>query len=250
MRVIKAEVPVHYLVLLGKDRLHRAVEQGVAFARGWCEDNAIPSGPNPEGPIDRGDYYNSAVTLTFTDHLEGYVAATELDANLLLIVEDAGEFVSAGKQRARLGGTVTSDLVGGRADVVSGHADIFLDDPDDPTRKRMEYVAHLKAPHGRPMTLIGRKSVVTPTVRDAVRESMRMTVDLHEGYVESDQPGPSVGQGTLLMGFGDVASQLWKASADGPHKFAEWGGKARYGTFFVGKLWDVAARKWLTYAPF
>ena len=247
---IEAEVPLHYLVVLGKDRLHRAVEQGVLAARKYCTDNDIAPGPNPSGPVDRCDYYNSAVTLTFTDHLTGYVGELETDANLVLVVEDAGEFVSVGRQRVGLQGTVTSQLVDGSAEVVGGHADIFIDEPGDPTRKGMQYVALLRTPAGRAMTFIGVKTIVTPTVRGAVRESMTMAVEIFEGHHNSPPSQPHLAHGTLEMSFRDVASQVWRADADGPHKLAEWGGLARYGTFFVGKLWDVGARKWLTYAPF
>jgi predicted acylesterase/phospholipase RssA len=256
VRVIKAEVPVHYLVLLGQDRLHRAVEQGVTAARRWCDEPAKGEAPIPYTPIDRGDYYNSAVTLTFVDHLNGTVTgkeldAEEMDANLQLIVEDAGEFVSAGRQRARLGGTVTCALVGGPATVVGGYADIFLAEGDDPSRKRMEYVVHLKTPTtDRLMTLTGLKTIESRKLGRAVWESMTMRVRLLEGHVAFDDVGPVVGQGILFMSYRDVAKQLRAAKADGPHKLAELAGKARYGAFFAGNLWDVAARKWLTYAPF
>lgn len=44
--------------------------------------------------------------------------------------------------------------------------------------------------------------------------------------------------------------QVLTARADGPDGAAERKGLARFAGLFVGNLWDVAARKVLTYAPF
>jgi hypothetical protein len=78
---------------------------------------------------------------------------------------------------------------------------------------------------------------------------MRVEVTFHDGRVDVVNPGPVIAHGTLLMGYRDVANQLCTAEADGPHNVAELGGLVRYGAMLAGNLWDVAARKWLTYAP-
>jgi predicted patatin/cPLA2 family phospholipase len=42
MKVLYAEVPLHYLLVFNGDRLHEAVELGVRRGREWCIDNGIP----------------------------------------------------------------------------------------------------------------------------------------------------------------------------------------------------------------
>lgn len=250
---IEAEVPVHYLVLMGADRLHRAVEMGVRTARRWCDLHGYKY-----APIDRGSLYDSHVTLSFADHLSGRLGGKAVDVDLTLIVEDAGEFVSAGRQRARLEGTVTCSLLEGTA-TVDGWAHILVNAEvkdgnvvtEDPSQKRMEYVVHLRTPTtGRELTLIGTKAVETRSLAGVLRETTTMPCRLLEGHVGPGQPAVQITHGMLWMSWRDVLHQLLTAKADGPGRFAEVKGTARFAGLFVGNLWDVAARRVLPYAPF
>lgn len=76
-----------------------------------------------------------------------------------------------------------------------------------------------------------------------------MSVRLMEGWVEDGCGGERLWTGQLWM-TRDVARQLVSARASGPDLRSELGGLARYGALFAGSLWDVAARRVLTYAPF
>lgn len=254
VKVIQAEVPVHYLALFGSDRLHRAVEMGVRTGRRWCDEHGFRY-----RPIERGSHYDSRVTLRFADRLSGRLGGRAVDANLTLIVEDSGEFVSAGRQRARLEGTVSCSLLEGTA-TADGWAEILVNQEEvdrdgrtieDPTRKRMQYVVRLRTPDtGREVTLLGTKTVQTRSVGGAVREAMTMTCRLVEGHVEPGDPAVEITKGMLWMGWRDVVHQVLTAQADGPDGAAERKGLARFAGLFVGNLWDVAARKVLSYAPF
>jgi predicted patatin/cPLA2 family phospholipase len=262
-RVLRAEVGMHYLALLNGDRLHRAVEQGVRAARAWCDDHGIPY-----TPIDRTGFYDSEVTLFFTDRLHGRLRGRPAEADLRLVVPDSGEFVNGGRQRVQVTGSITSAVLDGKATIERGYADILLDvreavvrvdengvlevdDGVDPTRKRMTYVLHLRTPHtGRAVTFVGVKSVTSTTMRGAARDAMTMSCRVLEGHVGPDDEAVELATGLLWMGFRDVASQLVGARASGPSLKAEAAGLARYGALFAGSLWDVCARKVLTYAPF
>ncbi|NMO90307.1 patatin-like phospholipase family protein [Actinomycetospora sp. TBRC 11914] len=261
-KVLRAEVATHYLALFNGDRLHRAVEQGVRAARAWCDAQGIPY-----TPIDRSHFYDTDVALRFSDRLRGRLRGRRAEADLQLLVPDAGAFMNTGHQRVEVRGTVTSSVLDGAATVEEGHADILLDvrspsvpvesggvqeadDGVDPTRKLMTYVLHLRTPTGRAVTFLGVKDVSTPTVRAAAREAMTMSCRVLEGWVGPDDEAVELATGLLWMGFRDVAAQLVGARADGPSLRAEAAGLARYGALFAGSLWDVAARKVLTYAPF
>lgn len=262
-QVLRAEVGTHYLALLNGDRLHRAVEQGVRAARAWCDERGIPY-----TPIDRSDFYDSGVELHFSDRLSGRIRGRRAEAELFLTVPDSGEFVNAGRQRVDVSGSVTCPVLEGRAVVEHGWADILLDaegrwrttdvggvnESDygvDPTRKHMLYVLHLRTPDtGRQLTFLGTKTLTTPTVLGVAREATTMTCRVMEGWVGPDDGEEPLWTGQLRMGFLDVARQLVGARASGPDLMSELGGLARYGALFAGSLWDVAARKVLTYAPF
>lgn len=263
VKVLRAEVPMHYLALLNGDRLHRGVEQGVRAARAWCDRHQIEY-----TPIDRTGFYDSQVRLRFTDHLSGRLGGRKADADLTLIVADAGEFVNARRQRVKVCGTVTCSLLDGMATVEDGYADILVDvtgdsvatesggvveedDGVDPTRKRMLYVLHLRTPTTRrAVTFIGVKNIAKRSVRGAVRDAMTMSCRVMEGWVGPDDDAEVIMTGLIWMGFRDVATQFAYAKAEGPDLTARAGGLARYGALFAGSLWDVAARKVLTYAPF
>jgi predicted patatin/cPLA2 family phospholipase len=263
VRVLRAEVPMHYLVLLNGDRLHRAVEHGVRSAREWCDDYGIAY-----TPISSDGVYDSEVQLHFSDHLTGRLRGRKAEADLRLLVADSGEFVNARRQQVEVRGSVTCSVLDGRARVEDGYAYILVDaerarqivqdrgvieqdDGVDPTRKRMLYVLHLRTPRtDRALTLIGIKNVESRSIRGAVRDAMTMSCRLMEGWVGPYDGGEPIATGVLWMGFCDVASQVVGARADGPSLKAELGGLARYGALFAGSLWDVAARKVLTYAPF
>ena len=261
-KVLRAEVATHYLALFNGDRLHRAVEQGVRAARAWCDVQGIPY-----TPIDRDHFYDTGVALRFSDRLHGRLRGRRAEADLRLSVPDAGAFMNTGRQRVEVGGTVTCPVLDGAARVEHGYADILLDvraasapvesggvqeadDGVDPTRKLMTYLLHLRTPTGRAVTFLGVKDVASPRMRAATREAMTMSCRILDGWVGPDDDAPELATGLLWMGFRDVAAQLVGARADGPSLRDEAAGLARYGALFAGSLWDVAARKVLTYAPF
>ncbi|MFC5061576.1 patatin-like phospholipase family protein [Actinomycetospora atypica] len=263
VKVLRAEVPIHYLALVNGDRLHRGVEQGVRAGRNWCDDHGIPF-----TPVDRSHYYDSEVELRFSDHLTGRLRGRQAEASLRLTVADSGEFVNARRQRLAVSGTVACSILDGIATVEHGYADILVDvvgprqivedrgviEEDDgvnPTCKRMVYVLHLRTPHtGRALTLIGIKNVSSDSVWEAVRDAMKLQCRVMDGWVGPDDGGDPIATGLLWMTARDVASQFVTARASGPSLKAELGGLARYGALFAGSLWDVAARKLITYSPF
>src|SRR5215207_2041964 len=73
LKILKAEVPLHYLVNLSSDRLKGAVNRGVRDARRWCVEQGIPLSSQDE-PRD-GD----PTRLRFTEEMKGYVSLGETD---------------------------------------------------------------------------------------------------------------------------------------------------------------------------
>jgi predicted patatin/cPLA2 family phospholipase len=265
VKVLRAEVGIHYLALLGGDRLHRGVEAGVRAARAWCDQNRIRYTPE-----DRSHFYDSEVTLTFADHLHGRLGGCRAAAELTLTVADSGEFVNAGRQRVAVTGTIASSIVNGRATVERGYADILTDartppvvtsrsgvvesdEGVDPTRKVMTYLLHLRTPHeGRAVTFVGIKDVSSRSVGGTAHDATTMDCRLFHGHLplEDTEGATPFATGLIWMNALDIAKQLVGARAAGPDLRSRAGGLARYGALFAGSLWDVCARKVLTYAPF
>ncbi|HEX2196595.1 MAG TPA: patatin-like phospholipase family protein, partial [Actinomycetota bacterium] len=66
VKVLQAEVPLHYLMNFSRDRLAEAVALGVRSGREWCRREGIPLGP--ERPIPPG-----LASMQFTEEMKGFV---------------------------------------------------------------------------------------------------------------------------------------------------------------------------------
>ena len=255
------EVPLQYLVVLGADRLHRAVELGVAEGRAWCKRHKVPFTPRTSCVR-----YDDEVTLEFHDGLHGQLTRASddaderrhgvaVDADLRLIVDDAGRFATDPSHPLRLRGHVVSDLfVGGRAEVVDGIAHILVADKSDPTRRKMTYRALLREDggHGRPFTLLGEKRVDSGLLGRLWTETTTLRTRIVSGHVgyRDRRSHELVAAGTLRMGVCDVLSQFVTTRVHGPRLGPKARGLMRYGAAFAGNLWDVYGRRFISYGPF
>jgi hypothetical protein len=259
VRMLRAEVPTHYLVVLGADRLHRAVERGVRTAREWCDQQGVPY-----TPFDHLDYYRDGVSLRFSDAMHGRLTMTSpdgstepndtlVDANLKLIIRDTGCFVASPEPHATIEGTVHAPLLGGELLVESGTAEILVDD-GDPTRKEMRYRIFLRGSSGACFTLVGVKTLESGDIRQLWSESTTLHTRIMRGHLtcEDDSKGnvELIATGILRLGLLDVARQMATVHVEGPSVRQRVRGAGRFVLMFTGNLWDVYARRILSYAPF
>jgi predicted acylesterase/phospholipase RssA len=255
VRMLRAEVPVHYLVVLGSDRLHRAVERGVEAGRTWCAEQAIDY-----TPARRANPYSDGVSLRFRDTMRGRLTVTptdegpqldevSCDADLRLVIEDAGRFVTSPSAEARVEGTVSSPLFGGTVPVRDGSAQVLVDD-GDPTRKQFRYHLALRDSGGQEFTLSGVKTVDSGDIRQLWRETTTLHTRILRGDRTPGEPGPVVAAGLLRLGPGDVLRQVTTARVSGPTPRSRARGVLRFALMFVGNLWDVYLRRVLSYGPF
>ncbi len=77
VRMLSAEVPVHYLLALSGDRLAECVELGVRAGRAWCEREALPLGPQARSAVPR----TRPVTLTFRERMAGHIGFGAADVH-------------------------------------------------------------------------------------------------------------------------------------------------------------------------
>jgi predicted acylesterase/phospholipase RssA len=133
LRVLTAEVPLHYLINFSNDQLVEAVNLGVERARAWCQTEGIPFTPGPApAPVPAPQ----RTSLEFTEQMRGFVALGESDytlghdkgklaglsalVHLTIIVDDVDQFVTNPQHLARAEGYVQCDAFGGRRDVTDG----------------------------------------------------------------------------------------------------------------------------------
>lgn len=254
LRLLEAEVPVHYLFNFSKDRMAEAVNLGVKAAREWCRAHHIPM-PHPGGPVP--DPVTPAITsLRFTEEMKGHAAAgqtdpakgrdkgkadgTRLDVKFTIHVDDADAFITDPSHEARVEGTITSPLVGGRRPVEQGTFNLLVHQ-NDPRRKQMRYRVVCTDDAGRQVTLSGFKTIENDGGLDLWEDTTTLYVTLLEGVVTGPDTSGAVvrGAGIIRIEPFDFLRQMTTFRSEGPTIAARISALNRFGALFMGKLWDV-----------
>jgi len=191
VKLLRAEVPLHYLLNLTQDRFGAAVELGGQAGRRWCAEQGVAL-PGPDELAHADDRRSrGATTVSFTEEMNGHVGFDSVDYHagecqgreqgndlmfhLTITVEDLNRFVVDPKHAAVAQGWVGCEALGGRLAVEQGLFNLFVDqaDPDD---KRMLYQLWFRDATGRALTLAGHKviaispaSICGPTPRLSTR---------------------------------------------------------------------------------
>jgi predicted acylesterase/phospholipase RssA len=263
VKVLKAEVPLHYLVNLNPDRLKEAVNRGVEAARRWCVEQGIPlrdvgrDGGRPEDPTRLG----------FTEEMKGYVAFGETDFDrgfrkgreednflmfhLTIEVDGVDRFVSDPRREASAKGYVKCKALGGELPVEKGLFNLFVDQ-GDPGFKRMLYRLFLRDGDGRPLTLSGFKVVEDDPGSDLWTDTTTLFTRILRGHVEAEDEADAevVASGIIKIYFLDFLKQLTTFRTEGPTPAQRATALSRFGKLFLGDLWNVYARRVLSSSPF
>jgi len=266
LKILRAEVPVHYLLVISGDRVRECVDRGVAVARRWCLEQGIPlraAGPAPDA--------SDRTRLRFTEEMKGFVtlgetdpvrgeaageaAGTRLMVHLTITLDGIRRFIGDPDHQGAAKGYIDCDALGGRLDVERGSFNLFTDD-GDPTTKYMRYRLMARDGSGAPITLSGRKVVRDDPGFDVWADTSTLFTRVFRGHVEEaeeDDPGSSpeiVGAGVIHVHMLDFVHQLttFEVEAEGPVARATL--LAEFGQFFMGRLWDVYANRVLSSAPF
>jgi predicted acylesterase/phospholipase RssA len=260
VKLIRGEVPLHYLVVLSGDRVREAVERGVTAARAWCRAQSIPL-RDPAAPplVDR-------TRLRFTEEMKGFVAAGETDpthgraaaegrderlmVHLTITLDGVRRFIADPARQGRAEGWIEWSAWPGRRPVESGTFDLFVDE-GDPTVKWMRYRLFARDPAGDPVTVSGVKHVRDDPGFDLWSDTSTLFTRVFRGHADlADEDGAEVlGAGVINVHLADFAHQLttFEVEAASDAERAEL--LARFGSFFMGRLWDVYARRVLDHGP-
>jgi predicted acylesterase/phospholipase RssA len=262
LRLLQAEVPMHYLVNFSQDRLVECVNLGVQEARRWCKVNGVALKTGADVPATVRTVKTS---LSFTEEMKGFLTPGEVDPakglavgkesralgalRVAIEVDDVERFVTEPAHEAAATGWVEYD--GARAAITEGRFNLFVDD-GDPHRKHMSYRLFFRDARGRDRTLVGIKTVDKRPGGDVWSDTTTLHVRVLDGRcAASDDAGaPVVGSGVLRLGLTSFLEELGTFRVQGPTAAERAASLARFGAFFLGSLWDVYATHFLTYAPF
>jgi len=262
VKLLKAEVPLHYLINLRSDRINEAVNRGVQAAREWCVEQGILL----ESPEEH--YAERPTKLSFTEEMKGYVTfgeetnfehgfwegrknGTFLMTHLTMRVDDVDRFVKDPKHEALAEGYVRFEVPGGELPVQNGRFNLFTD-KEDPSRKRMLYRLHFHDNEGHPLTLSGYKEITDDPGADLWSDTTTMFTRVLQGHIEprDEANAKIVASGILTIHLLDFYKLLSTFRVDGPTTADKASALSRFGLLFLGNLWDVYARRILSSSPF
>jgi predicted acylesterase/phospholipase RssA len=275
VKELKADVALHYLVNLSRDRLTEAVNLGVRRARKWCEENGIPLRPyDEEYPID---VHTAHTKLGFTEEMKGFISFGELDYDrgrrrgeeegtsimfhLTITVDGVNRFVTRPEHDTNdVEGYIECDALGGRLPVEQGTFNLFIDE-QDPAQKQMLYRLFFHDDQGRALTLSGVKEIKDDPGRDLWHDTTTLFTRILAGHVGAEEEAAAngdpeklgqmvVASGIIVIQYFDFLKQLTTFRTEGPTLSDRASAMARFGRLFMGKLWDVYARDVLTSGPF
>lgn len=265
VRWLAAEVPLHYLLNLTRDRMATAVEMGVQAGRRWCDEMGVAHRPLPSKAVPASD----VTTVEFTEVMAGHVglgqreyrpgesagreAGTSLLVRLTMAIDDLSRFVVDPAHAARADGYVECAALGGRLPVERGFFNLFVDQ-GDPADKRMLYRLWLRHADGRPLTFAGHKVVHDRRGLTLWADTTTLYARVVEGHVtlaeaESDA-AEVVATGVIRISPANFARLLTTFRSHGPGALDGVTGVARFFRLFVGSLWDVYAKEYLSASPF
>jgi predicted acylesterase/phospholipase RssA len=260
VKMIRGEVPLHYLVVLSGDRVREAVERGVTAARAWCRAEGI-SLREPSAPplVDH-------TRLRFTEEMKGFVAAGATDpalgraaaeerdqrlmVHLTITLDGVRRFITDPARQGTAEGWIEWSAWSGRRPVESGTFDLFVDE-DDPTVKWMRYRLFASDPGGQPITVSGVKHVRDDPGFDLWADTSTLFTRIFRGHVDlAGEDGAEVlGAGIINVHLADFVHQLTTFEVEAASNAERAEILARFGSFFMGKLWDVYARRVLDSSP-
>jgi hypothetical protein len=260
IQLLRAEVPLHYLINFSQDRSAEAVELGVRAARTWCRERGIALGPPASTPPEPRS------SLRFTEEMAGHVGfgveqpvegrdagrrfGTILRFRLTITVRGVERFILNPDLEAEAVGALWCDELGGRLPVERGIFNLFVD-RGDPSDKRMLYRLYFRDAEGRPLTFTGYKVVRDDPGHDLWRDTTTLYVRILARHVD---PGEDVGAdmiaaGILRLGAADFLRQLSTFRVEGPTFRERASALGRFTLLFTGRLWDVYAREVLAWSP-
>jgi hypothetical protein len=260
LKVLKAEVPLHYIMNIGADRYKQAVSLGVHKAREWCKQHDIPlKAAQPEPP--------DPAYLEFTETMRGWLAFNQpnyqqavvegkkqkqkLAFTLTVKIEGVGNFVTEPNHEARTEGYLECNALGGKLPVKNGTFNLFVD-KGDPQKKQMLYRLYFHDKAGHPLTLSGFKVIENDKGFDLWHDTTTLYVKILQGHISIDQEPDAVlvASGILTISLPHFLQQLTTFRVKSPDFWQSANALYRFGMMWFGKTWDVYATKILSSAPF
>jgi predicted acylesterase/phospholipase RssA len=238
VKMLAAEVPLHYLINFKSTDFTAAVEQGIADARAWCRDREIPLKAAADNLVELtfDETMQGGFALGPTDpeqgRQQGAAQGTTLAMHATVQIRDLDRFLNVPEHPGGLGGTIDFPPIGVGMTATTGVFNLLKPDPADAAKL---FVYELGFEHdGKSYYLAGRKYVHRGG--NPFRETTTLYTTLHQGR---DASGPIIGAGVLSLGVEDLIALLGTVRVlNAQRKLDELAALERFTKFFLGELWD------------
>ena len=191
--------------------------------------------------------------VTFSEKLEGWIGARELDVNqgvitgrrddtrLLLELEmdvpDVDAVVRDTGSPAQARGFVSSPLLGGRCEVLEGSTFHLLQARPEQRSFRMLYRLFTRDAGGAPVTVSGFKVVFDDRGWDVWTDTTSLHTRLLRGHLDKDAEDRAGADEVLGAGIVEITLPVFLRLMAGMK--GDVGDRLRFGRAFFGTLWDV-----------
>lgn len=257
VRLLKAEVPLHYLINFSREHIAETVNLGVLMARKWCTENNIELDPGKQIELERPA---QARPVSFTEEMKGYVSFLDcgyeegyrkgrqeknrLMFHLTIAVDNVDSFVTEPLHEVPAMGYVECAAMGGRMPVTKGTFNLFVDE-QTPASKRMLYRLFFNDAEGNLYTLSGYKEVKDDPGFDAWKDTTTLFVHILKGHVRAgDDLGSEIAAtGIIRIGILDFARQLTTFRSKGSGLSGAAFTILYFGKFFLRNLWDIYVKQ-------
>jgi predicted patatin/cPLA2 family phospholipase len=262
LKLLQAEVPVHYLFNFSRDRMAEAVNLGVTTARKWCQENNVQlvkdgvqyvtETPQPPTALRFTEEMKGHAAKGATDPAEGekqgQQANTKLEFKLTIEMADLDLFITHPDHEAKAKGWIESPLFGGRRDVNEGTVNLFVHD-NDPAHKQMRYRLFFTDQAGQKLTLTGVKEIHDDGRMEIWADTTTLFVRIWSGHVAGEPGGTPVAAGIVHIKWYDFLQQLTTFEVEARNLGERIAALNRFGLFFFGKIWDVFLRQFVDFGP-
>lgn len=269
LKILRAEVPLHYLINLNADRIKEAVNLGVEQARAWCIEQGVPL----HAPKQLATIQNEPTSLSFTEEMKGYITigsanyqTTDFDFgfrmgraegtycmfHLTISIDGVNRFITdPDHDTSGVTGYIECEQLGGRLEVEQGWFNLFVDE-GDPTSKKMLYRLYAYDGRGEEITLSGYKAIKDDPGADLWEDTNTLYTRILRGHVTGDneEGAEIIAYGIISNHFLDFLKQLTTMRTSGPTLASRTATLIDFNLFFLGKLWDVYGQHVLSYGPF
>ena len=115
----------------------------------------------------------------------------------------------------------------------------------------MRYRLFVRDPEGKPLTVSGFKQVRDDPEHDVWDDTSTLFTSVYEGHLTAHEEAGAtpIGAGVIRVHLMDFLHQLTTFEVEGASAVERAEMLSRFGSFFMGRLWDVYGRRVLTYAP-